>query len=35
MQKLYVSKEKTNSFDDLFLNTVVKLLDLDKKIEKV
>ena len=32
---MYVSKEKTNSFDDTFLNSVVKLLDLDHKIEKV
>lgn len=30
-----MSKEKTNSFDDTFLNSVVKLLDLDHKIEKV
>jgi glutathione S-transferase len=30
-----VSKEKTNSFDDTFLSSVVKLLDLDNKIERV
>jgi len=35
IQKLYVSKDKTTSFDDTFLSTVVKLLDLDHKIEKV
>lgn len=30
-----MSKEKTNSFDDTFLNSVVKLLDLEHKIEKI
>lgn len=30
-----MTKEKTNSFDETFLNSVVKLLDLDYKIEKI